>query len=249
MTAPGAELSKDLSPLISRNLKPVFQVPPPVGNDRPNKPTLNESWEKAVKKGLRIVKETKDWVEVRIPIEIRTLIPDMPTRMRLELSELETLTNETSYAELPPLRTPPEYVRKKRQYWDFWHGADRPVEPNKMTNLQTFRQNRSGRTSDMVRPGRRVLFENMSWFKYHYLGYMEDERRVLRDGLLYVSIEGDNRIWIKNKYFESGRGFDLTLTLYPSEYVSVKATIISKKQPRPEPRAPSTRPRKRRRNV
>ena len=51
ITAPGAELRKDLGPLISRNLKPVFQVPPPVGNDRPDKPTLNESWEKAVKKG------------------------------------------------------------------------------------------------------------------------------------------------------------------------------------------------------
>ena len=255
----GITAPQDLGPLISRNLKPVFQVPPPVGNDRPNEPTLNESWEKAVKKGLRIVKQENDWIEVRIPIEIRSLIPDMPTRMRLYPTYFDhvKIVNETPEI-FAPLPTPPGYVRKMKQYLDFWYGADGLVERNKMTNLQTFRQNRSGRISDMVQPGN-VRFENMDYFEYHHPGVlsrldMEEQKRILRDGLLRVGIyktdyKEDHRIDISNKYFESGRGFHLQLTLIPSEYVIVSAQIISKKQLRPEPRAPSTRPRKRRRNV
>ncbi len=121
-----------------------------------------------------------------------------------------------------------------------------------MTNLQTFRENRSGRTIDMVRGGnvRDVTFENMDWVKYHLPDYMEDEKRILRDGLLYVSIEGDtlDEIGVKNKYFESGRGIEVAVGVRGT-LVSVNINIVSKKQPRPEPRAPSTRPRKRRRNV
>ena len=199
------------------------------------------------------MKETKDWVEVRIPTEIRTLIPDMPTRMRLELSRFVTITNETPpFVGLAPLRTPPGYVRKMKEYWNFLDGA----KQNKMTNLQTFRENRSGRTIDMVRGGnvRDVTFENMGWGQYHLPDYMEDEKRILRDGLLYVSIRGDtlDEIEVKNKYFESGRGIEVAVgsrgTLYGT-LMSVNINIVSKKQPRPEPRAPSTRPRKRRRNV
>ena len=200
------------------------------------------------------MKET-NWVEVRIPIEIRALIPDMPTRIKL----LDRHFWRTKYVEIvnetpeifAPLPTPPGYVRKITRYHDTISRG--PIEPNRMTNLQTFRQNRSGRMSDMVRPGE-VEFENMSYTDYHYPGFfsrldMEGEKRILRDGLLYVAITNDNRIDIKNKYFESGRGFHLRLTLYPSKYLAVEVTIISKKQLRPEPRAPSTRPRKRRRNV
>ena len=263
MTAPGAELRKDLGPLISQNLKPVFQVAPPVGNRRDNRPTLNESWEKAVKKGLRVVKQTKDYIEVRIPIEIRSLIPDMPTRMRLKYKELDIVTNKidefnrSSFGNPAPLQTPPGYVRKVRKWVQYWYGpdpeADRhkvTVKQNKMTNLQTFRQNRSGRITDMVRPGRKVQFQNMRWSEYHGDGGYdtEQEKRILRDGLLLVVVTEDT-IWIKNKYFESGRGIQVGLRLTGLGYVIVEATIISKKQPRPEPRAPSTRPRKRRRNV
>lgn len=253
--------------MISQNLKPVFQVPPPVGNRRPDRPTLNESWEKAVKKGLRVVKQTKDYIEVRIPIEIRSLISNMPTRMRLEDKELDTVTNKidefdrSSFGNPAPLQTPPGYVRRVRRWEKTWYGTggifdwignriDDVPERNKMTNLQTFRQNRSGRITDMVRPGRKVRFQNMYWSEYHGDGGYdtEQEKRILRDGLLLVVVTED-AIWVKNKYFESGRGIQVSLYLDRFGRVSVSATIISKKQLRPEPRAPSTRPRKRRRNV
>ena len=168
ITAPGAELSKDLGPLISQNLKPVFQVPPPVGNRRPNEPTLNESWEKAVKKGLRVVKQT----------------------------------------------------------------------------------NRSGRIIDKIELGKKDLkFENIDVRDLFFTpswNWKSDE--ILRVAVQNTPTPAQNFIQVDSKYFKSGRGTHIGIILRGAT-LSVTVTIMSKKQLRPEPRAPSTRPAKRRRNV
>ena len=176
----------------------------------------------------------------------------MPTRMRLKDKTLDIVRNNIDEFNKfgSALQTPPGYVRKVREWSKTWYGPDGawierecldPVEQNKMTNLQTFRQNKSGRIHDMVCPRRKVGFQNMHWWDYQKEGGIdtEEKKRVLRDGLLLVVVE-DDMIFVKNKYFESGRGIQVGLHLTSWGSVHVSATIISKKQPRPSrgPQAP-----------
>lgn len=230
ITAPGTGLGKDLGPLISRNLQPVFQVPAPQDRRAVFTP-LNKSWETAVKKGFRLVKQTNKWVEVRIPTEMRALIPDIPSRLRAELLFDPDL-----------VVVEPGYVRKKKMFLSTYSG----VEQNKMTNLQTFRQlTRSSRITDSgnrtVNRAHRgdFVFRNLTPMQFDYFDGTQS-------GFL-VEVKNES-IVVKNRYFENGRGIQIEL-FFQKGWLRLGVITISRKQILPQPRPPSTRPKKRAREV
>lgn len=230
ITAPGAELSKDLGPLISRNLKPPLEIAPP-GNDLEDRvPWLDFEWENAVKKGLRIVKQTNKYIEVRIPPELRSFIPNIPSRVRMiSYSEPQMI----SQAVMWPLKTPAGYVRKLTYFW--LHGYKPKLVHNQMTNLWTLSQNRSGNLRDTggnrgTNRGKEIRTDQPRHIS---------PSTALENGYLNIEVT-NNFFFIENKYFQSGRGVQVMLEVENGE-MSGHVKILSKKQLRPEPRAPSKR--------